>query len=380
MNFDWSNGEREAGGRVASLFKDKSAQAVEALERAEVGELRTSLLKYYGELAESGYLGLGLGLKARAEIMDLTAAQKELAEISGSLFLSVESSARLCGGFLAGWGASDACREILDDLTSGRVIGAAALSEPGGEKPRPARQTVGRAQGDGYLVSGRKSFVTNGPLADWIAVSGLAEDRPAVFLVRPDQAGVKIGPRLETLGYRGLAVSTLELSGAAVPAELTLGPFDDDEPFVWISRVQDLILAISALAVTRGAMDEANRHARTHHRANKPVYAYQEVRFKLSDMFTLYQTAELLVCRAAWFFSQGDREAPVLINCAKVFAADAAEKAAGLSMQILAGQGFIAGNPVERGYREAKYAGLAGTTSEVARMAIADEMLRRHPV
>ena len=68
-------------------------------------------------------------------------------------------------------------------------------------------------------------------------------------------------------------------------------------------------------------------------------------------MFTLYQTAQLLIYRAAWFAASGDREAGVLINCAKVFCAEAAEKVSALAMQVLAGQGYLSGNPVEKGYR-----------------------------
>ncbi|MFH1090325.1 MAG: acyl-CoA dehydrogenase family protein, partial [Pseudomonadota bacterium] len=159
-----------------------------------------------------------------------------------------------------------------------------------------------------------------------------------------------------------------------------LGPFDDQPPLKFLRLVQDLVLSVASLGVIRRAHEAAHNHARSYHRGPRPIFAHQEVRFKLADTFTLYQTAQLLCYRAGWFYATGRREAEVLIGCAKVFAAEASEKAAGMAMQILAGQGYVSGNAVERGYREAKYAALAGTTSELARMAIADDILRRYPV
>jgi alkylation response protein AidB-like acyl-CoA dehydrogenase len=217
-------------------------------------------------------------------------------------------------------------------------------------------------------------------MADMIAVSGQVEGKTAFFLVQPGQEGVKIGPRMATLGYNGLAVSTLDLDRAFVPADRVIGPLADDEAIRFLHTVQDLILVAASLGVMIRTHNEANTYSRTYHRGAKPIYSHQEVRFKLADTFTLMQTSQLLAYRAAWFQAMGEKEAPVLIHAAKVFTAEAAEKVSNLAMQILAGRGYVMGNPVERGYREAKFAALAGTTSEVARMSIAEDVLRRFPV
>ena len=95
-------------------------------------------------------------------------------------------------------------------------------------------------------------------------------------------------------------------------------------------------------------------------------------------MLTLTQTAELLAYRAGWLHGLGDREAATVIRCAQVFSAESAEKVASMAMQVLAGQGYLSGNVVERSYREAAYAGLAGATSGLCRMAIADDVLERY--
>jgi alkylation response protein AidB-like acyl-CoA dehydrogenase len=99
------------------------------------------------------------------------------------------------------------------------------------------------------------------------------------------------------------------------------------------------------------------------------------VSFKLAEMLTLLQTAQLLAYRAAWMEETGDREAAVLAHCAKVFCTESAEKVASYALQIMGGQGYISGNPAEEGYREAKYLQIAGTSSEISRMKIADKVL-----
>jgi len=379
MNFDWHPEENEIKKRVAALFDHPALTEIEAMEEAAPAGLKNLTRRYLGRLAETGYLSLGLGPQAREEAMLLLAAQEETAQVSGSLFLAVETTARLFGGLMAGFGGPKLGREILEPLKSGQVVGAVALTEPGGTEPSSGWQTKGRAKNGGYLVSGTKSFVTNGPIADWLAVAGTVDHGPAFFLVQPGQDGLILGPRLKTLGYNGLAVSALELTEVEVPAHLVLGPFESDQPLAFVRLMQDLVLTVAAVGLAGRTLSAANQYARTYHRGDKPIFAHQEVRFKIADMVTLLQTAQLLTRRAVWFYGQDDREAEVLAACAKVFCAEAAEKIAALSLQIMAGRGYVSGNPVERGYREAKYPALAGTTSEVSRMNIADELLRRYP-
>lgn len=377
MNFDLTDREQAIQNQTATVFDQAARMEVEALEDADLDGIRRTTGRYVRRLAEAGYCGWGVGPEGRSDWVALAAAQEQAASASGSLFLAVEASVRLFGGLLAGWGRTDEASGFLERIQSGRALGAVALSEPGDDQPQDGPRTVIAADGAGYRVDGRKGVVTNAPIADWMAVWGEIDGRPAAVLVAPGTPGLIIGHRLETLGHRGLAAANLTLENVRVPADHLIGPFEDDSARQYLVRTQDLILASAALGVTKNALDEANEYSRTHHRGAKPIYAHQEIRFKLADMFTLYQTAQLLIRRAAWFTARDDREAPSLIGCAKVFAAEAAEKAAGMAMQIVAGRGYLTGNPVERAWREAKYPGIAGTTTEVARMNIADDILGR---
>lgn len=108
--------------------------------------------------------------------------------------------------------------------------------------------------------------------------------------------------------------------------------------------------------------DAASKYAKSHVSGGKPIIAYQEIGFKLGEMLTLLQAAQLLAYRAAWMAESGDSEAGVLTHCAKVFCAESAEEVSSNALQILGGYGYVRGNPAEEGYRDAKYLQIAGTS------------------
>lgn len=380
MDFEFKDREKEMKEEVAGLFTPSALAELEALEEAQEAGLKNILSQFLQRLASTGYLGLGLGPAAKEEVLGLMAVQEEVARISGSLFLAAETSTRLFGGLIAGYGGPDLTEEFIEPIKSGRFIGAVAAAEPGETQPNPGWKTKGRAQGRGYLVSGRKSFITNGPIADQIAVAGVVDDKPAFFLIRPGQEAMGLGPRMKTLGYNGLAVCPLELAEAKVPADRVLGPFNDDSALKHLGLIQDLVLTMASIGLMRRVLTAANDYTRTYHRGDKPIYAHQEVRFKLADMYTVWDTARLMTFRAGWLYGQGEGEARTVVSCSKVFAAESAEHVSNQALSIMAGEGYLSGNMIERGFRDAKYAGLAGVTTEVSRMNIADDLLGRYRV
>lgn len=380
MNFDWTGEENELKSRVIGMLDAEAVREAHAMEHADLAELKRITGVFLRKLGQTGYLGLSVGPAGASDALKLLAAQEEVARISGSLFLAVETTARLFGGLLAGFGASQIISEWLERVTSGDVIAGIAVSEDEQPESKLGFSTVAWRDGDGFMVSGKKAFVTNAPIADCIAVVASLDDRPAIFLVQPDDAGLVVGHRLETLGYNGLAVASLELREVRVPASRVLGPFEDEACIEFLRGTQDMLLAIASVGLMRRTLAEAKTHADSHHRGGKPIFAWQEIRFKIAEMLTLTQTAQLLCCRASWMSSVSHREAATLVHCAKVFSAEASERVASMAMQILAGTGYLSGNPVEQGYREAKYAALAGTTTEIARMLIAEELLDRYQV
>jgi alkylation response protein AidB-like acyl-CoA dehydrogenase len=369
MNFDWTAEERRMRDSVLHALGES-----QDTEAADLPELKKKTVALMQRLSATRYLEIG----TRSETMALMAAQEVLSRVSGSMFLSVEVTARLFRGVLVELGNSGPASEILACTGRGEVVGAVASSESPEQPTDHPSPTIGIPDGTIYLLSGKKSFVTNGPIADWIAVTGEVGDESAVFIVQAQQSGVTIGPRIRTVGYDGIAASAVTMNQVAVPAGLVLGPFGDRNRLGFMSAAQDRILTMASVGLMQRTIDAAQSYAVAHVRNGKPIFNHQEIRFKLAEMLTMAQTAQLLAFRAGWLHSVSDTEAGTVIYCAKVFAAEAAEQVASMAMQIMAGHGYVRDNPVEQAYRDAKFSAVAGTTSELARMAIADNLLKRN--
>lgn len=380
MNFDWTTDEKQLKQRVSAIFDRDSLYVLEALDRAGIPEIRSTIKQYLTRLAEAGYLSVSVGPESRSQTMTLLAGQEEVSAASGALFLTVEVTARVFGGLLKGFGTSEPIKEITQRLERGMLIGAVAVSESEDERSAGYLPTSIHADGDYFILSGRKDFVTNAPIADFIAVVAEARGGNMIAVVEPGSPGVALGERLKTLGYDGLTVASVNFNNVRVPGALALRPFTGREALDFLSQIQDLVLTMTSVGLMKSTLATAKKYSDTHIRGGRPVNRFQEIRFKLADMVTLLQTAELLTYRAGWLYSVADSEASTVLHCAKVFSSEAAEQVTSMAMQIMAGPGYVSGNLVERAYREAKYAAIAGTTSEVARMTIADNLLQMYKV
>ena len=373
MNFDFDETERALCEKIKGLFDPESRAALANLENGDAEEIREATLKWMQILGQAGYLTLGLDDGKNS--VSLTATQEGLAAISPSLFLTVEVTTRIFGRLVAVYGTPDQKDEIIPLLKEGRVIGTVALSERGMNIENDPLVTLGVYNDGGFKVSGSKGHVVNGPIADWIAVAAKTVDGVAFFLIKKGSDGLSIDQRLSTLGYNGTAISAITLENCSVPSACIIGPFEGEEHLTTVRTWEDQILTAAGLGQMKRSYDEAVNYAKAHLSGGKPIIAYQEVSFKLAEMLTLLQTARLLAYRAAWMTEAGDREAGVLTHCAKVFCTESSEEVASHALQILGGQGYIRGNPAEGGYRDAKYLQIAGTSSEISRMKIADEVL-----
>ena len=374
MNFDYSETQRDLSEKVKGVFDSDSEASFTKLESGDDDVIRSVVSKYLKTLGQVGYLTHGL--ENGKDTVGLVAAQESLATISPSLFLSVEVNARIFGRLIAVYGTADQKSQFLHDLKEGRLIGAVALSEEGMNIENNPFQTAGVPFGDGFLVTGEKNYVVNASIADWIAVAGKVKENIVFFLIKKGSEGLSIGQRLPTMGYNGMAISTISLENCSALSKYVIGPFEGEEPLKTIRMWEDQILTAGSLGLMHRCYKTALSYAKNHKSGNKPIIAYQEVGFKLAEMLTLLQTAQLLAYRAAWMAETNNREASIVAYCAKVFCAESAEEVASQALQILGGHGYIDGNPAEEGYRNAKYLQIAGTSTEISRMKIADGVLQ----
>ncbi|MFO7986995.1 MAG: acyl-CoA dehydrogenase [Desulfatiglandaceae bacterium] len=376
MNFDFGHREKAFQEKIRALFSDTRAEPLMGWGEESMSALRRESLTWLNRLAHTGYLSLALEDEPYGPAT--VAAQQLLAAVSPALYVCAETSARIFGRLMNAYGSPQLRSQVLPAIRHGEAMGAAALSEPGFHETRADMGTVGFTTSEGFRVSGEKPQVMNAPIADWIAVAGTVDntDAAAFFLVSRHDQGLFMGQKSPPLGCEDLPMCAVTLEDCRVDPAYVMGPMDGREVFTEVRIWENQVLAAGALGLMQRALDTAVSHAKRHQSGGKPLIAYQEVGFKLAEMLTLLQTAQLLVYRAAWMWETGGPEAQELAYCAKVFSTESAEEVASKALHILGQTGFAHKNPAEGAYRNAKYLQVSGTASALSRMKIADGLLK----
>ncbi len=302
---------------------------------------------------------------------------EELAFRSPSVCLAIEMSTRLFGWLIACFGNGKQWEEILSPLRKGSLLGAVATAETSGNFPGKALRTEGIKEGHIYKVTGRKKQVINAPIADYLAVTGKTNGQWAVFLVKSGQPGLVIEPPLKPLGLGDITIADVTLNGCLVEEERVIGPFPNPDPSLRVQTRADLIITVVSMGILSRTLQAIKKYAGESRDGGKPAQAYQEIRFKMAEMFTLFQTAQWMLYRAAWMLEAQSPEAETVAACAKVFITEAAEEVAKTAMQIMAGDGYLTENLIEECFRDARFGPIAEETSEVLRMRIADDCLTK---
>ncbi len=374
MNFDFAPHEQKLFKEINEIMAGLSGKS--DLENKDKVEAEKSLRESLSLLAETSYLKLGIiqdndipGLCA------LMGAMEVVSSFSQSLYLSVEMSTRLFGRIISAFGNEEHKKKWLSPVLCGSKLGAVALSEKAMNIDNDPMTTTGVRENGLIKISGAKSYVINGTVADFTAVAGTMENKPAVFIVEKGAKGLIPGKPIVTMGHDGLLISGLTIDECRINEGGLLGPFEDKSTFDKLRMWENQIIIGGSLGMMKASFDSAKSYAKTHRTGGKPIIAYQEVAFKLAEMLTLFQTSQLFAYRAVWAAEAESREAEVLTYCAKVFCTEAAEKVSGSALQILSGEGYISGNAAERAYRCAKYGQIAGTSTEIARVKIGNAAL-----
>ena len=262
-------------------------------------------------------------------------------------------------------------------LSEGRQLIGYLVTEPGAGSDVRAVSTRATKSEDGYVLSGRKVFATNGAVAGlYTALARTGEDELSFFLVERDMPGVVIGKSEEKCGFRGSNTAEVLLEEVTVPREnllghpgdgfsIAMGDFDMSRPFV----------AALALGIAEGALDLAIEYARERFTFGKPLIDHQAIQFLLVDADTLIEAGRGLMEKAARAFDAG-RKNTRLASMAKTFCSDAAVKVTTDMVQVLGGYGYTRDFPVERMFRDAKLTQIFEGANQIQRMIIGREILK----
>ena len=382
MNFDLNERQNQIRKALRSLLAEE-AEGIRGFDNQNLTDLSQAYRDLLKMLAGSGYLEIGLtpelaGRSPYADLGTAVLAGEALAEVFPDAYLGIEISSRVVGGLIARYGSVDLKGRYLVPLLKGEALGTVALSESSSNFQAAKITTQAVARGEDYLLNGTKKGVINGSLADLIIVPARLGEQTALFIIQSAQAGVVLSEPCSALGYKRIAFCDLAFRNCGVAKEECIGLLETKAIMPELQVKTNLAITVSSLGVMHRALFKAKEYGAAAEEGGKPPLAYQEIRYRLAEMFALYQTSQLLAYRAAWMLEQGIAEANTVVDSAKVFITEAAEELARGSMQIAALDGYLGSNVLEAGYRDARFGPVAGESSEVLRMRIADDCLRKY--
>ncbi|MER5889813.1 acyl-CoA dehydrogenase family protein [Streptomyces sp. NPDC001941] len=352
--------------------------APHAAEEEEAGRFPREL---FALLSESGLLGLPYdsdhgGGDQPYEVYLQVLEELAAARLTVGLGVSVHSLA--CHA-LAGYGTKEQQTEHLPAMLGGGLLGAYCLSEPSSGSDAASLRTKAVRDGDDWVLTGTKAWITHGGVADFYTVLARTGDEGArgisAFLVPGDAPGLSAAVPEKKMGMKGSPTAQLHFDGVRVADARRLG--DEGQGFAIALSALDsgrLGIAACAIGVAQAALDEAVGYASDRRQFGRPIADFQGLRFMIADMATQIEAGRALYLAAARLRDAGrpfSRQAAM----AKLFCTDTAMKVTTDAVQVLGGYGYTADFPVERYMREAKVLQIVEGTNQIQRMVIGRHLL-----
>lgn len=335
------------------------------------------------QLAELGLLGLAVPEEYGGGGMDAVSAALAVERIAwgdGALALTVASHNSLCTAHILLFGNEEQKRRYLPRLARGEALGAWCLTEPHAGSDAAALRTRADRRGDRYVLNGTKVFVTQGSVAGvYVVLARTGGEGPggiSAFVVERGTPGLRVGKKEDKLGLRASDTAEVVFEDVEVPEENRLGA--EGEGYGQAMRVLEggrIGIGAMAVGIGRAALEAAVEYAKGRVAFGKPIAEFQAVQWMLADSAVELDAAWLLVLRAAWLADQGlsfRKEA----SMAKLYASEAAHRAADRALQVHGGYGYIRDYPVERYYRDVRLCEIGEGTSEIQRLIVARAVLR----
>ncbi|MCE4625213.1 MAG: acyl-CoA dehydrogenase family protein [Desulfurococcales archaeon] len=333
-------------------------------------------------VAEMGYFALrvpeeygGPGLS----LLESVVVVEELSRVSSAVGIMATVSGDMVAFPIALYGSEEQKEEYLSRLAKGE-IGAFALTEPCCGTDAAAVRTRAVRDGDEYIITGEKVFITNAPYASFFLVAartGRVEDRHrGVSLFIVDKKPCVEVNKLEMMGYRGSGTSIVKFNDCRVPAENLIGEENSGFKKVMMALNEGRIAtAATGLGIMQAALEEALSYAQQRESMGKPIIEHQMVQHMVAEIARLVETSRLMIYKAAEKADERSPDLPYWSSLAKLHAATSGVEAVRLAMQVLGGIGYSKESVVERLYRDIKMIEIGDGTNEVQRMVIVKSLL-----
>jgi alkylation response protein AidB-like acyl-CoA dehydrogenase len=328
-----------------------------------------------GVLVPQEYGGSGFGY------FEYVTAIVELSKICGSIGLSMAAHNSLCTGHILAFGNEEQKKKWLPKLATGEWIGAWGLTEMNTGSDAGGMDTTAVKDGNEYVINGSKNFITHaisGNIAVVIVRTGEKGDSHGMtaFVIEKGTPGFSSGKKENKLGMRASETACLFFDNCRVPETNVLGTVGDG--FIQAMKILDggrISIASLSLGIAKGAYEASLKYSKERHQFGQPISSFQAISFKLADMATKIECAELLINQSAWL-KNNNKKMTTEGAMAKYYASEISVQVSTEAVQIFGGYGYTKDYPVEKFYRDSKLCTIGEGTSEIQKLVIARNILK----
>ncbi|MBY5952214.1 acyl-CoA dehydrogenase family protein [Algoriphagus marincola] len=380
MNFNMNENQR----MIAEMIQDFGAKEITPFRKEwdDNQHFPLELFKKLGELGLMGVLvpteygGSGFGY------FEYVTAIAELSKLDPSVGLSMAAHNSLCTGHIMMFGNEEQKKKYLPKLATCEWLGAWGLTEPNTGSDAGNMRTVAKKEGEYYIINGAKNFITHGVSGDVavvIARTGEVGDSHGMtaFVVEKGTPGFRGGRKEDKLGMRASETAEMIFEDCKVHESQILG--EVGEGFIQSMKILDggrISIAALSLGIAQGALEASIQYSQERQQFNQPISRFQGISFKLADMATQVEAASLLTFKAADLKNKGEKVTLAGAQ-AKYYASEVAVSVSNEAVQIFGGYGFTKDYPVEKYYRDSKLCTIGEGTSEIQKLVISREVLKK---
>ncbi len=379
MDFSINENQRMIADMIKKFGDDHIRPKLMVWDESQ--EFPIAVFKKLGELGLMGVLVPQEYGGSGFSYTEYVTAIVELSKICGSIGLSMAAHNSLCTGHIMAFGNEEQKKKYLPKLATAEWIGAWGLTEQGTGSDSGGMATTAKKDGDFYVLNGSKNFITHaisGNVAVVIARTGEKGDSHGMsaFVIEKGTPGFSSGKKENKLGMRASETAELIFTDCRVHKDQMLGKEGDG--FVQAMKVLDggrISIAALSVGIAKGAFDCALKYSKEREQFGKPISHFQGIAFKLADMATEIEAAELLTFLAADKKNKGEKMTKEGAF-AKYYASEVSVRTANEAVQIFGGYGYTKDFPAEKYYRDAKLCTIGEGTSEIQKLVISREIMK----
>src|SRR5699024_7638217 len=351
-----------------------------ALDIDREGKSPEDIFKQMGEL---GFMGIPFSKEyggQGGDTLSYALAVREIGKVCASTGLSYWAALSLGATPIEQFGTEEQKQTYLRPIAEGKSLGAFGLTERDAGSDASATKTSASKKDDAYILNGEKYFVSNANYSQTIIVTAISDFRAtgekvvSSIIVPTDSEGVTISTEYDKMGVRGSDTARVTLENVSVPEENLLG--DKEHGFRQFFSAIDggrIAMAALGLGIAEAALEKSLAYAKERKQFGRTISNFQAIQFKLADMAMEVELAKNMICKAAWLKDSGKKFAKEA-SFAKLFASEAAFRAAHQASQIHGGYGYMREYEIERLLRDAKVLEISEGTSEIQRVLISKHL------